>query len=138
MLAGAPETPLPAEYERLLPEFAASHCTAAVRGLLAAGVPVDAPGDHGGTALHWACWKGYADLVKMLLSAGASLTVQDDAFHAPPSGWFTHGLANCGEGDGDYAQVARLLLAAGAMLPAGDVPTGHAAVDAVLREHQLI
>jgi len=138
VLAGAPETPLPAEYERLLPEFAASHCTAAVRGLLAAGVPVDAPGDHGGTALHWACWKGYADLVKMLLSVGASLTVQDDAFHAPPSGWFTHGLANCGEGDGDYAQVARLLLAAGAMLPAGDVPTGHAAVDAVLREHQLI
>ena len=80
MLAGAPETPLPAEYERLLPEFAASHCTPAVRGLLAAGVPVDAPGDHGGTALHWACWKGYADLVKMLLDAGASLTMKTTHF----------------------------------------------------------
>ena len=138
VVAAAPEMPIPAEYQRLLPKFAASHSTAGVRGLLAAGVPVDTRGDHGGTALHWACWKGYADLVKMLLDAGASLTIEDNAFHAPPGGWFTHGLENCGGGDGNYAEVARLLLVAGTTLPENDLPTGNAAVDAVLREHGLV
>jgi ankyrin repeat protein len=61
----------------------------------------------GGTALHWACWKGYADLVEILLKNGASLTIEDHAFHAPPSGWLEHGRENCGEGD--YAKVAELL-----------------------------
>jgi ankyrin repeat protein len=94
LLADSTEIPLPAEYERLLPEFAASHRTPAVRALLAAGVPVDTPGDYGGTALHWACWKGYADLVKMLLDHGAPLTVGDQVFGSTPAGWFSHGLRN--------------------------------------------
>jgi hypothetical protein len=42
------------------------------------------------------------------------------------------------ERDGDYPQVARLLLAAGATIAAGDMPTGDSAVDEVLREHGLI
>ncbi len=134
----AREGPLPEEYERLLPEFAAGHRTAAVRGLLAAGIAVDARGEHGGTALHWACWKGYADLVKILLAHGASLTIEDEAFHAPPAGWFSHGLQNCAERDGDYPETARLLLAAGATIAAGDIPSGDEAVDAVLREYGLI
>ncbi len=98
---------LPEEYHKFLPEFAANHRTQAVRVLLAAGVPVDARGEHGGTALHWACWKGYADLVEILLKNGASLTIEDHAFHAPPSGWLEHGRENCGEGN--YAKVADLL-----------------------------
>jgi ankyrin repeat protein len=106
---------VPAEYARLLPDLAASHCTAAVRALLAAGVPVDTRGEHGGTALHWACWKGYADLVKLLLDHGASLTVEDSAFHAPPAGWFNHGRENCGERDGDYTLTEQLLVDAGAI-----------------------
>jgi hypothetical protein len=44
----------------------------------------------------------------------------------------------CDEGAGDYAQVARMLIAAGATIPAVDVPTGKPEVDAVLREHGLI
>src|SRR5581483_6538705 len=103
---------VPQEYHRFLPEFAANHRVAGLRVLLASGVPVDARGEHGGTALHWACWKGYADEVKILLEHGASLTVEDESFHAPPPGWFSHGLQNCGERDGDYAEVARLLIAA--------------------------
>jgi hypothetical protein len=69
------------EYEHLLPEFAASHQTPAYT-LLAAGMPVNARGEHGGTALHWACWKGYADLLKLLIDAGASLTIEDHCFQA--------------------------------------------------------
>jgi ankyrin repeat protein len=123
---------------RLLPDFTASHRTAAVRALLAAGLPVDGRGDWGGTALHWACWKGYADIVEILLEHGASLTIEDEQFHGTPPGWFGHGVRNCHEPGGDYPQVARLLIAAGATIPAADLPTGRAEVDAVLREHGLI
>ena len=138
LLAAAPDMTRSPEIARLLPDLASAHRTAAVRSLLAAGAPVDGRGDLGGTALHWACWKGYADLVKLLLDHGASLTVEDHQFHGIPAGWFAHGLQNCAEGDGDYAQVARLLLAAGATIPKRDVPTGHADVDAVLEEYGVL
>jgi ankyrin repeat protein len=137
LLANAPEMVLTEEYSRLLPDLASSHCTSAVRALLAAGVPVDSRGELGGTALHWACWKGFADLVKLLIERGASLTIEDETFHGTPAGWFAHGLQNSPERDGDYPQAARLLLAAGATMADRDVPTGDPGVDAVLREYGL-
>ncbi len=109
-----------------------------MRGLLAAGLPINAGGEHGGTALHWACWKGYADLVKLLLDHHAALDIKDQSFHAPPSGWLHHGTQNCGEPGGDYPEVARLLIAAGDPMEGCNTPTGNAEVDAVLREHKLI
>jgi ankyrin repeat protein len=124
--------------ERVLSDLAMSHLTGAVRALLAAGMPVDARGDKGATALHWACWKGYADLVELLLEHGASPTIEDQEFNGTPPGWFGHGVRNCHEGDGDYPRVARLLLAAGAAIPSVDLPTGNPDVDAVFREHGLI
>ena len=124
--------------ERLLPDLAAAHHTSAVRALLAAGIPVDARGEAGGTALHWACWKGYADIAELLIQHRASMTIEDKQFHATPAGWMNHGTRNCHERDGDYAQVARLLIEAGAPMDNSRIPTGNAAVDAVLREHKLI
>jgi ankyrin repeat protein len=126
--------------ERLLPDLTASHRTEAVRALLAAGIPLDARGEAGGTALHWACWKGYPDLVELLIAHGAPLGIEDTEFHAPPSGWLHHGTQNCGQHDGDfdYAQVAQLLMVAGAPMSGCNTPTGNAKVDAVLREHKLI
>ena len=132
MLAGSGES------ERLLTDLAMSHRTGAVRALLAAGMPVDARAANGATALHWACWKGYADLAKVLLDHGASLTAEDDEFHGTPPGWFGHGVQNCGEEGGDHAEVARVLIAAGATIPAVDIPTGRPEVDTVLRERGLI
>ena len=126
------------EYEHLVPHLAAVHNTAAVRGLLVAGLPVNARGEHGGTALHWACWKGYADLVKLLLSHHAALDIKDQSFQAPPSGWLHHGTQNCGEPGGDYAEVARLLIAAGDPMEGCNTPTGNPKVDVVLRGHKLI
>lgn len=134
---GARREALAPENSRLLPDLAASHQTEAVRRLLEAGVPVDSRGEAGGTALHWACWKGFPDLVKLLLEHGASLTIKDETFSAPPPGWFSHGSTNCG-GGGDYAGVARALIAAGVRFSATDVPTGNAEADAVLREHGVI
>jgi ankyrin repeat protein len=120
------------EMKRLLPEFASSHCTSAARALLKAGVPTDTLGDYDCTALHWACWKGYADLVEVLLEYGASLTIEDGTYHATPVGWFSHGLQNSVERDGDYPQTARILLAAGVGRKEFQVPSGDDAVDAVL------
>ena len=116
LVLAPPAGELPAEIARLLPDLASSHRTSAVRGLLAAGVDVDTRGEHGGTALHWACWKGYPDLIELLLAHGASLTIEDEAFHATPAGWLDHGRGNNSESGGDYLQSARLLLAAGATL----------------------
>ena len=138
LLAAHPDVAASPGAGRLLPDLTASHRTAAVRALLAAGMSVDARGDLGGTALHWACWKGYADIVEILLAHGASLTIEDEQFHGTPPGWFGHGVHNCHEPGGDYPQVARLLIAAGAIIPTADVPTGKPEVDAVLREHGLI
>lgn len=131
-------TPVSAGTKASIPDLVMSRSTAAIRVLLAAGKPVDERGDMGATALHWACWKGYADLVELLLDHGASLTVEDEQFHGTPAGWFAHGLHNCDEGAGDYPQVARLLIAAGATIPCADLPTGDADVDTVLREHGFI
>src|SRR5262249_30357319 len=111
---------------------------ASVRALLTAGAPVDSRGEWGATALHWSCWKGYADIVKLLLEAGASLTIQDEMFHGAPPGRFAHGLQNCQELGGDYLEVARLLATSAAEFSKSDVPTGNAHVDAVLHSYGVI
>jgi len=98
-----------------LPQSTASRSVEAVKLLLAAGVPVNTRGESGGTALHWACWKGYPELVEMLIGQGASLTIKDTSFDATPAGWWDHGRRNCQEGLGDYAAVERILKAKGAM-----------------------
>lgn len=137
LLAAEPNVEIPPESHRVIVDLAMNHRTSGVRAMLAAGVPIDARGEHGATALHWACWKGYADLVELLLDKGAPLTIEDQSFEGTPAGWFAHGLRNCGD-CGDYPAVARLLLTAGATIPAADVPTGKPAVDAVLREFGVI
>ena len=137
LLAGPPAFALSAAEERLLGDLTAMHATAAVRALLALGVAVNAIVEHGATPLHWACWHGFADLVAVLLKAGASLTAEDAQFHGTPGGWFGHGVRACDAG-GEYAEVARLLIGAGAVIPAADLPTGRADIDAVLREFGVI
>jgi ankyrin repeat protein len=121
--------------ERMLADLAISHRTSAVRALLSAGADVDSRGESGATALHWSCWHGYSDTVKLLLEAGASLTIQDEEFKSTPPGWFGHGIHYCPDRSGDWLGVARELVEVGAKIPSVDIPTGQPEVDSLLREH---
>src|SRR5579884_242737 len=71
----------------LLPELASVNGLQGVRMLLEAGAPLDTRGDHGATALHFACWQGYGEMAELLLRHGASLTIEDEQFHGTPVGW---------------------------------------------------
>jgi hypothetical protein len=136
--ASSPTAPNFSGKEHILPDLAISHNSSAVRALLAAGVPINSRGDHGATALHWSCWHGFADLVRLLLDQGASLTIEDAQYSGTPTDWFIHGVNSHLESRSDYAEVARHLIAAGATIPAANLPTNNPEVNAVLREHGLI
>jgi len=112
----------------LMLELAERGDVAGVETLLHSGVPVDVRGGMGETPLHWACWKANAGLARMLLAHGAPLDARETTYGATPAGWLHHGATNCREGD--YAEGARLLLAAGVREWTG--PSGNPDMDAVL------
>jgi len=89
-------------------------------------------GDNGGTALHSAAWAGSAESVEALLDSarGRSLiNARDGSYGGTPLGWCCHGSVN-GNRSADHAQVARLLIAAGAEVP--DDMSGSELVEPVL------
>ena len=64
---------------------------AAVRLMLSAGWPLDARGQHGATALHWAAFHGNASMAREILRHNPSLEVKDRDFNGTPLGWAIHG-----------------------------------------------
>jgi len=87
-------------------------------------------GPTGGTALHCAAWEGSAEAVASILRyprGRALIETRDPVFGGSPLGWCCHGSLNCHNARADHAEVARLLIAAGAGL-GGE----HEASDAVL------
>ena len=60
---------------------------AEVRALLNVGVPVSGTAEAGATPLHYACFTGQTEVVKLLIQHGASLTIRDDTYKATPLGW---------------------------------------------------
>ena len=97
---------------------AESNNTDAVRLMLAAGWPLDARGQHGGTPLHWASWNGNAEMVREILRYQRAVDVRGDDHDMTPLGWALHGSENGWRKDsGDYAGVVEALLAAGAKAP---------------------
>jgi len=74
-------------------------------------------GPTGGTALHCAAWEGSVDCVAAILrypSGRALVETRDPTHGGTPLGWCGHGSVHCGNPSADHAEVARLLLAAGA------------------------
>jgi ankyrin repeat protein len=102
-----------------LPNAARERNHVALRLFLEAGLPIDARGQHNATALHWAAWHGDATAIKLLLKHRAPLEISDNDYQATPLHWAMHGSENgwfCREGN--YPEVARLLIDAGAKIPA--------------------
>ncbi len=122
---------------RLLIEMAEAGNVAAVSRLLEAGVPVDVRGGMGETPLHWACWKGDADLINILIDHGASLETRENSYNATPAGWLHHG-AGAAETGGDYARGARLLIHAGSSMEGCLGKSGNPGLDAVLEKNGLV
>ena len=133
---GPPPPPSAAD-AHLLPDLANASRLAGVGALLAAGIGIDERGEHGATALHFACWNGADTMVEVLLARGADTRIADRTFHAAPGGWLLHGAEFCSEPRGDYAAALRALLAADAPIVVHE-PTGRPEVDAILRERNLL
>src|SRR5436190_15137061 len=121
-------------YARHVADAARNNNASAVHLMLAAGVPVDATGQHGATPLHWAAFHGNVKMIKAILAYKPPLETLDADFHGSPLGWAIHGSQ---EGwycrSGKYAGAAELLLEAGAKRP--EKISGSEPVQKVLRAH---
>ena len=109
---------LSADERAMLSHAAQDENITAVRLMLEAGWPVDAPGQHGGTALHWAAFHGNTELARVILARKPSFEVRDRDFGSDPLGWAFHGSQHgwrCQTGD--YAGTVTAMLDAGAKLP---------------------
>lgn len=129
--------------QRALTDEAWATNAPAVELMLELGFDPAAPsvtGPTGGNALHCAAWEGSVECVAAILRhpAGRSLIeARDSTYQGTPLGWCCHGSVNCGNPRADHAQVARLLLAAGARADpdmTGCADAVQAVLDASVRE----
>src|SRR5205814_8496435 len=91
-------------YRRQVAHAARNNNLAAVRLLLAAGLPVDARGQHGATPLHWAAFHGNAEMTRAILRHNPPLEQTESDFHLPALGWAIYGSENGWyKKSGDYA-----------------------------------
>ena len=135
LLASAPDMPkkLSPQERRKLVDAAQDRNLDAVRLMLEAGWPVEARGQHGATALHWAAFHGQAEMTRLILSFHPPLEVVDFDFGGTPLGWAIHGSQNGWRPlNGDFAQTVAALLKAGAKPPPKTF--GSPEVQTVLRE----
>jgi ankyrin repeat protein len=92
-----------------LNEAAAAGRLAAVQAYISAGFPVTVANERGATALHEAAIRGYSDIVKALLAAGADPTVRDPEHDSTPMGWAMFGADFVADPEGDYEATVRAL-----------------------------
>jgi ankyrin repeat protein len=117
-------------------DAARNNYLAAVRAMLRCGFPVTATSQHGATPLHWAAFHGNADMMAEVLRHDPPIAARDRQYEGTAMDWLIHGaLAPWGFSTGHHAACAALLLCAGAHVDEASLPTGHDAVDRVLRAH---
>ena len=109
---------LSATYKRQIAHATRNNNLAAVRVMLAAGLPVDALGQHRATPLHWAAFHGNAEMAREILRYHPPLELTDADFQSTPLRWAIHGSVHgwyCRTGN--YAATVEALIQAGAKLP---------------------
>lgn len=103
---------------RKLPDAAQSNNTNAVRLMLAAGWPVDTPGDAGATALHWAGFHGNAEMTRDILRHRPTLELKSREYAGTALSWAIYGSGNgWHRKTGDYVGTVQALRDAGAAWP---------------------
>jgi len=106
--------------QRKLPTAAQNNNTKAVRLMLEAGWPVDAAGEMGATALHWAGFNGNAEMTREILRFHPALGLESREYKGTALGWAVFGSGNGWRRDtGDYVGTVQALLEAGAVVPPG-------------------
>jgi ankyrin repeat protein len=109
---------LSADDKRRLPHAAQDNDTAAVRLMLATGWPIDARGQHGATALHWAAFHGNLEMAREILRHDPPVELRDNDHNGSALGWALYGSIHgwhCKTGD--FTGAVEALLAAGAQAP---------------------
>jgi hypothetical protein len=104
--------------QRKLPDAAQSNNTKAVRLMLEAGWPVDAPGEMGATALHWAGFNGNAEMAREILRFHPTLELKSREYAGTALSWAIYASGNGWHRDtGDFAGVVQALREAGSVVP---------------------
>lgn len=119
-LSGHPEgvSALPEADKRRLPNAAQNNNAQAVRLMLRAGWPVDATGEMGATALHWAGFNGNAEMAREILQFHPALELKSREYEGTALGWAIFASGNGSRRKNtDYAGTVRALLDAGAVIP---------------------
>ncbi len=101
--------------QQKLPNAAQNNNTSAVRLMLEAGWPVNAPGEMGATAIHWAGFNGNAEMTREILRFHPMLELKSGEYAGTALSWAVYGSGNGWRRDtGDYVGTVQALLAAGA------------------------
>jgi hypothetical protein len=75
-------------------------------------------------------------MMAVILRYNPPIDAQDRQFHGTAMGWLIQGALNpWGFSTRQHGKCAHLLLGAGARVDEASLPTGHDAIDRVLREH---
>jgi ankyrin repeat protein len=132
LVARAPDRAL-----RQVADAARNNNLAAVTAMLRRGFPATALSQHGAMPLHWAAFHGNPEMVEEVLRHAPPIDAQDRQFRGTAMGWLIHGALNPWRGisSGRHDACAPLLLDAGAEVDEASLPTGHDALDQVLRAH---
>jgi ankyrin repeat protein len=95
-------------------EAADSSSGAAVGLMLDLGFSPHVRNDSGEQPLHTAAYAGNAEAVRLLLDAGADIDARDERFESTPLAFATVGSGERAGKPGDWIEVVRLLIGAGA------------------------
>ena len=121
---------------RLVADAARNNKTAVVEAMLARGFPVTATSQHGAMPVHWAAWHGNPVMLRAVLKQHPPPDARDRDHDGTAMGWLIHGAIGGWKGiaTGRHDECAPLLLDAGFTVDEAALPTGHDALDRVLRD----